>query len=122
MPQYRGMPGPKTWEWVGREGGVWGTFGIALEMLLRKIHNKHKVKKKREKNGKFKQKDYKNQVKIKKKKKLNRPISLLPAGRGKMARGFSAVFYHSFKEELTSMFLEIFQKNRKSRSIAKLIL
>jgi hypothetical protein len=34
MPQYRGMPGPKKWEWVGREveGRVWGTFGIALEM------------------------------------------------------------------------------------------
>jgi hypothetical protein len=26
--------GQKKWEWVGREvgGGVWGTFGIALEM------------------------------------------------------------------------------------------
>jgi hypothetical protein len=34
MPQYRGTPGPKKWEWVGREVGerVWGTFGIALEM------------------------------------------------------------------------------------------
>jgi hypothetical protein len=34
MPQYRGTPGPKKWEWVGREvGGVlWGTFGITLEM------------------------------------------------------------------------------------------
>jgi hypothetical protein len=34
MPQYRGMPGPKKWEWVGREveGRVWGTFEIALEM------------------------------------------------------------------------------------------
>jgi hypothetical protein len=34
MPQYRGTPGPKKWEWVGREvgGRVWGTFGIALEM------------------------------------------------------------------------------------------
>jgi hypothetical protein len=21
MPQYRGMPGPKKWEWVGREVG-----------------------------------------------------------------------------------------------------
>jgi hypothetical protein len=29
MTQYRGMPGPKKWEWVGR---AWGTFGIALEM------------------------------------------------------------------------------------------
>jgi hypothetical protein len=42
MPQYRGMPGPKKWEWVGREvcGRVWGTFGIELEMYLRKICNK----------------------------------------------------------------------------------
>jgi hypothetical protein len=36
MPQYRGTPGPKKWEWVGREvgggGRVWRTFGIALEM------------------------------------------------------------------------------------------
>jgi hypothetical protein len=43
MPQYRGTPGPKKWEWVGREvwGKVWGTFGIALEMYLRKICNKN---------------------------------------------------------------------------------
>jgi hypothetical protein len=34
--------GQKKWEWVGKEVGgmVWGTFGIALEMSLRKIHNK----------------------------------------------------------------------------------
>jgi hypothetical protein len=34
MPQYRGMPGPKSGNgWVGEWGGrVWGTFGIALEM------------------------------------------------------------------------------------------
>jgi predicted sugar kinase len=43
---------------VGREGGgrVWGTFGIALEMSLRKIRNK--------KNGelkKKKEKEYKSQ-------------------------------------------------------------
>jgi hypothetical protein len=33
----------KKWEWVGREVGrrVWGTFGIALEMYSRKIHNKN---------------------------------------------------------------------------------
>jgi hypothetical protein len=33
---------------MGREvgGRVWGTFGIALEMLLRKIRNKFKKKKK----------------------------------------------------------------------------
>jgi hypothetical protein len=32
----------KKWEWVSRGVGrrVWGTFGIALEMLLRKIRNK----------------------------------------------------------------------------------
>jgi hypothetical protein len=42
MPQYRGTPGPKKFKWVGREvrGRVWGTFGIALGMSLRKIHNK----------------------------------------------------------------------------------
>jgi hypothetical protein len=42
MPQYRGTPGPKNGnEWVGeREGRVWGAFGIALEMDLRKICNK----------------------------------------------------------------------------------
>jgi hypothetical protein len=39
MPQYRGMPSPRSgsgWvrEWVGRGVGarVWGTFGKALEM------------------------------------------------------------------------------------------
>jgi hypothetical protein len=34
LPQYRGTPGPKKWEWVGRGvgGRVWGTFNIALEM------------------------------------------------------------------------------------------
>ena len=32
----------KNWEWVGRGGGgiAWGTFGIALEIYLRKICNK----------------------------------------------------------------------------------
>jgi hypothetical protein len=32
----------KKWEWVGSEvwGRVWGTFAIALEMLLKKIPNK----------------------------------------------------------------------------------
>jgi hypothetical protein len=44
MPLYRGTPVPKNgngWvrEWRGR---VWETFGIALEMQLRKIHNKKK--------------------------------------------------------------------------------
>jgi hypothetical protein len=31
----------KKWEWVGRAvwGRVWGTFGIALEMLMKKIPN-----------------------------------------------------------------------------------
>jgi hypothetical protein len=50
MPQYRGTPGPKKREWEGREVGrrVWGTFGIALEMSLRKIHKKlKKIKKKK---------------------------------------------------------------------------
>jgi hypothetical protein len=38
MPQYRGQ----KVEWVGRGvgGRVWGTFGIALEMKMRKIPNK----------------------------------------------------------------------------------
>jgi hypothetical protein len=42
MPQYRGTPGLKSGNgWVGEwEGRVWGTFGIALEMKLRKIRNK----------------------------------------------------------------------------------
>jgi hypothetical protein len=51
MPQYRGTPGPKNGNgWVGEWGGerVWGTFGIALEMKLRKICNK-KILKKRNK-------------------------------------------------------------------------
>jgi hypothetical protein len=31
----------KKWEWVGRGvgGRIWGTFGIALEMQMRKIPN-----------------------------------------------------------------------------------
>jgi hypothetical protein len=46
MPQYRGTPGPKNGNgWVGEWGGrVWETFGIALEMLLRKIRNKKRWK------------------------------------------------------------------------------
>jgi hypothetical protein len=50
MPQYRGTPGPKNGNgWVGECGErVWETFGIALEMSLRKIRNK---KNKRKKNG-----------------------------------------------------------------------
>jgi hypothetical protein len=46
MPQYRGTPGPKNGNgWVGEWWGrVWGTFGIALEMLLRKIRNNFKKK------------------------------------------------------------------------------
>jgi hypothetical protein len=46
MPQYRGTPGPKSGNgWVGVWGGrVWGTFGIALEMYLRKIRNKNILK------------------------------------------------------------------------------
>jgi hypothetical protein len=44
MPQYRGTPGPKNENgWVGKGWGrVWGTFGITLEMSLRKISNKKK--------------------------------------------------------------------------------
>jgi hypothetical protein len=38
----QGQKKKKKGEWVGREvgGRVWGTFGIALEMSLRKIRNK----------------------------------------------------------------------------------
>jgi hypothetical protein len=41
MPQYRETPGPRSGSgWVGElEGRVWGTFGIALEMEMRKIPN-----------------------------------------------------------------------------------
>jgi hypothetical protein len=36
MPQYRGMPGPKKWEWVGREVGgrvwdFWDSIGNVIE-------------------------------------------------------------------------------------------
>jgi hypothetical protein len=37
MPQYRGMPGPKKWEWVGREvegegmGDFWDSIGNVIE-------------------------------------------------------------------------------------------
>jgi hypothetical protein len=53
MPQYRGTPGQKKeWECVGREvgGSVWETFGIALEMYLRKIRNKKYFKKRNTEN------------------------------------------------------------------------
>jgi hypothetical protein len=54
VSQYRGMPGPKYGNgWVGNWGRVWGTFGISLEMKLKKIHNK-KILKKRKKMKTFK--------------------------------------------------------------------
>jgi hypothetical protein len=36
MPQYRGTPGPKKWEWVGREvgggmGDFWDIIGNVIE-------------------------------------------------------------------------------------------
>jgi hypothetical protein len=41
----------KKWEWVCMGvGGVWGTFGIALEMLMKKIHNKKLKKNKQTRN------------------------------------------------------------------------
>jgi hypothetical protein len=50
MPQYRGTPGPKSGSgWVGEWGGVFGTFWIALEMYMRKIHNKKLILKKKRK-------------------------------------------------------------------------
>jgi hypothetical protein len=48
MPQYRGIPGPRSRNgWVGELGGgrVWGTFVIALEMQMKKIPNYIKFKK-----------------------------------------------------------------------------
>jgi hypothetical protein len=42
MPQYRGMPGPRSGSgWVGEqgEGRVEGTFGIGFEMYIKKISN-----------------------------------------------------------------------------------
>jgi hypothetical protein len=41
MPQYRGTPGPRTGsEWVGELGGrIWGNFGIAFEIKMKKIPN-----------------------------------------------------------------------------------
>jgi hypothetical protein len=44
MPQYRGMPGPRSGSgWVGEQGRgrVKGTFGIAFEMYIKKISNKN---------------------------------------------------------------------------------
>jgi hypothetical protein len=44
MPQYRGTPGPRSGSgWVGWvKGRVWGTFGVAMEMQMKKIPNKNK--------------------------------------------------------------------------------
>jgi hypothetical protein len=45
MPQYRGMPGPRSRSgWVGEQGGgrVWGTFGIAFEIYIKKISKTNK--------------------------------------------------------------------------------
>jgi hypothetical protein len=42
MPQYKGMPGPRSGSgWVGKQGRrrVQGTFGIAFEMYIKKISN-----------------------------------------------------------------------------------
>jgi hypothetical protein len=50
MPQYGGNARAKKWE-VGRgvgRGRVWGTFGIAFEMQMKKMPNlKKKLKKKK---------------------------------------------------------------------------
>jgi hypothetical protein len=55
MPQYRGMRGPRSGSgWGGEQGGrrVYGTFGIAFEMYIKKIPNKNKyiLKTKKKKN------------------------------------------------------------------------
>jgi hypothetical protein len=36
MPQYRGMQGPKKWEWVDREVGgmVWGDFWDSIGNVI----------------------------------------------------------------------------------------
>ena len=49
MPQYRGLPGPRSGSgWVGKQGRgrVYGTFGIAFEMYIKKnlIENNKKEK------------------------------------------------------------------------------
>jgi hypothetical protein len=49
MPQYRGMPGPRSRSvLVGEQGvgRVYGTFGIASEMYIKKISNKNQKTKK----------------------------------------------------------------------------
>jgi hypothetical protein len=43
MPQYRGMPGPRSRSgWVGEQGGAGGGvgWGIAFEKYIKKISNK----------------------------------------------------------------------------------
>ena len=52
MPQYRVMLGPIIGSgWVGEWGeSVWGTFGIAFEMYMKKIPNLKKKKEKERKN------------------------------------------------------------------------
>ena len=71
-------PGPRSGSgWVGElEGRVWGTFGIALEMEMRKIPNK--------------------KIKI----KIESVINSLPTKRSPGPDGFSAEFYQTFKEDL----------------------
>jgi hypothetical protein len=52
MPQYRGMPGPRSGSgWVGEqgEGRISETFGIAFEMYIKKISNKKKEKNSKQK-------------------------------------------------------------------------
>jgi hypothetical protein len=40
MSQYRGTPGPKKWEWVGKEGGwegmgdFWDSIGNVIEEIM----------------------------------------------------------------------------------------
>jgi hypothetical protein len=35
------MLGPRSGSgWVGEWGGIWGTFGVALEILVKKVPNK----------------------------------------------------------------------------------
>jgi hypothetical protein len=76
MPQYRGMPGPRSGSgWVGEWGGrVWGTFEVALEMKMKKISNFKKRKRNLKKKKKRKRKEKKRKEKKMSYRLSHRPI------------------------------------------------